>query len=158
VLQVAPDLLGKWLVRKTSDDILSYRITEVEVYRGEEDEACHARRGRTPRTEVMYGKGGLLYVYLIYGMHWMLNVVSGPVNQPQAVLIRGLDQVKGPGRLTKALKIDASLNKVDITHSNAIWIEGDETTHQHIITTPRIGIDYAGDYYRNIHWRFLLDL
>jgi DNA-3-methyladenine glycosylase len=88
VLTVAPELLGKILVCKSEGEFLRYRITETEAYRGAEDLACHACKGRTARTEAMFHTGGVLYVYLIYGMYWMLNVVTGIENEPQAVLIR----------------------------------------------------------------------
>ena len=105
VLDVAPDLLGKTLVRKFDENtIFRSRITETEAYRGQEDLACHASRGRTARTEVMFYRGGFIYVYLIYGMYWMLNIVSGLEDVPQAVLIRGLADVSGPGRITKQLQ------------------------------------------------------
>ena len=92
VLDVAPELLGKILVIKKDSSIIQFPITEVEAYRGEEDLACHASKGRTSRTEIMYHQGGVIYVYLIYGMYWMLNFVTGGANQPQAVLIRGIKE------------------------------------------------------------------
>ena len=105
-LEVAPDLLGKFLCREVDGSILRLRITEVEAYDGPEDKACHAHRGKTPRNEIMFGPAGRWYVYLCYGMHWMLNAVTGPVDFPAAVLFRGCLEVTGPGRLTKALGID----------------------------------------------------
>ena len=98
VLQVAPELIGKTLVRKKKDSLAYYNITEVEAYRGIEDEASHARFGKTSRNHIMYAYGGLVYVYLIYGMYWMLNFVTGPEDQPQAILIRGLAGLAGPGK------------------------------------------------------------
>ncbi|MDA3780179.1 MAG: DNA-3-methyladenine glycosylase, partial [Bacteroidales bacterium] len=107
VLDVAPDILGNFLVRKFPDgSIKKYIIYEVEAYRGEEDLACHASKGRTARTEVMYNKGACIYVYLIYGIHWMLNIVTGEKNNPQAILIRSIEQFNGPGKLSKELQID----------------------------------------------------
>lgn len=82
VLEVAPDLVGKILVSKIKDEEIRVRITETEAYRGEEDTACHAHKGRTKRTEVLYAKSGLIYVYLCYGMHWLMNIVTGEKNQP----------------------------------------------------------------------------
>lgn len=104
VLDVAPELLGKKIVIAGSDgNFFSHIITETEAYRGEEDLACHASKGRTARTGMMYMHGGVLYVYLVYGMHWMLNIVTGPTGEPQAALIRGVRGISGPGRVTKTL-------------------------------------------------------
>jgi len=155
VLQVAPDLLGQKLVRVFEDGtITKYTITEVEAYRGEEDLACHARSGRTKRTEVMYRRGGYLYVYLIYGMYWMLNIVTATVNIPQAVLIRGLKGINGPGRLTRELKIDKGYNGEDLTTSGRIWIEASGVTAPYI-TSPRINVEYAGEVWGKKEWRYL---
>lgn len=152
VLEVAPGLIGSYLCRLTNDGLIKERITEVEAYRGEEDLACHARTGKTKRTEVMYREGGVLYVYLIYGMYWMLNVVTGKTGQPQAVLIRETEHFKGPGILTREMKIDGHFNGEQLIKSERIWIEkGDETSFE---TLPRIGIDYAGDYWKNVPWRY----
>ena len=152
VLTVAPELLGKILVCKANEEFLRYRITETEAYRGVEDLACHACKGRTARTEAMYHAGGVLYVYLIYGMYWMLNMVTGRENEPQAVLIRGLEGLYGPGRLTRRLKIDKSFYNEDLTISSRIWIEDDGfvTVYQ---TGTRIGVDYAGEWKDKL-WRF----
>ena len=100
-LIVAEELLGKFLVRKTPDGILAGMITEVEAYDGPLDKACHAHRGKTPRNAPMFGPGGFFYVYFVYGMHWMLNVVTGEAGDPAAVLIRGIQGWDGPGKLTK---------------------------------------------------------
>ena len=98
VLEVAPALPGKLLVRQFDDGRkFASKITELEAYRGRADHACHASKGLTPRTEVMFGPGGFVYVYLIYGMYWMLNFVTGEQDIPQAVLIRGVESVSGPG-------------------------------------------------------------
>ena len=156
VLDVAPDLIGKRLVRKFDNGtIRKYLITEVEAYRGSEDLACHASKGRTPRTEIMFHEGGHVYVYLIYGMYWMLNVVTGKVNVPQAVLIRGIEGYNGPGKLTKALEINKSFYGQNLLTSENLWIEDglNQVSYQ---TTPRIGIDYSGDIWKNKPWRFLL--
>jgi len=156
-LEVAPDLIGKILVRCYGDGhIERFRIVEVEAYCGEEDKACHASKGRTKRTEVMYHSGGKLYVYLIYGMYYMLNIVTGCEGEPQAVLIRGVEGVSGPGRLTKRLKIDGDFNGEEIP-SDRIWIEEDTAEKHHYITTPRIGVDYAGEW-KDKPWRFVLSL
>ena len=154
VLEVAPELVGKRLVRRLKGSgTFSSLITEVEAYRGEEDLACHASRGRTRRTEIMYHGGGKVYVYLIYGMYWMLNIVTGKPGEPQAVLIRGLADLAGPGRITKKLKIDRSFYGEDLCDSHRLWIEpgADEVS---VKTDQRIGIDYAGDYWKSRPWRF----
>ena len=158
VLEVAPDLIGKVLVRRFDEgSTASYIITETEAYRGEEDQACHACKGRTPRTDVMYREGGLIYVYLIYGMYWMLNVVTGPKGHPQAALIRGLEGIYGPGKITRHLQIDKSFYGEDLLHSHRIWIrEPDIAMPADIETHPRIGVDYAGDYWKNLPWRYTI--
>ncbi|MEA3462017.1 MAG: DNA-3-methyladenine glycosylase, partial [Bacteroidota bacterium] len=124
VLEVAPQLLGQHLVKIDAEGISSsYVITETEAYRGGEDLACHASKGRTPRTEVMFGEGGHLYMYLIYGMYWMMNVVTGQEGVPQAVLFRGLREASGPGRLTRRLGVDRDFYGEDLVSSERIWIE-----------------------------------
>ena len=159
VLEVAPDLLGKYLVRKHEDGrIEKYLITEVEAYRGEKDLACHASKGRTTRTEIMYNDGGHIYVYLVYGMYWMLNIVTAEKDTPQAVLIRGVKGFDGPGKLTKNLSIDKSFYGEDLNTSDRLWIEdGIKSSEIKFKTTPRIGINYAGEIYRNKLWRFIFD-
>lgn len=156
VLVVAPELLGKILVRKFSDGtIIRFKITETEAYSGNGDLACHASKGKTPRTEVMFREGGLVYVYLIYGMYWMLNFVTGPAGEASAVLIRGLEGISGPGRVGKALRLDKSFYGENLETSDRIWIE--ETENQPEFTaTPRIGIDYAGEPWVSKPWRFIL--
>lgn len=158
VLDIAPDLLGKVLVRRFDNgDELRLTITETEAYRGEDDLACHASKGRTPRTEVMYLEGGKVYVYLIYGMYWLLNFVTGPNDHPQAVLIRGCNGLEGPGRIGKALQLDKSFYGEDLSSSARLWVEhGDVNTQVAVERAPRVGIDYAGDHWANIHWRFRL--
>lgn len=156
VLVVAPALIGKVLIRKLDDGtILRYRITETEAYRGEEDTACHARFGRTDRTSILYEKGGHTYVYLCYGLHYLFNVVTGNKEIPQAVLIRGIEGFNGPARLTKAMNIDMSLNKEDLTTSPSLWIEDDGYKGEYI-TDKRVGIDYATEPYKSIEWRFIV--
>lgn len=153
---VAKELIGKSLVRRFSDGTLKrYIITETEAYCGEEDMACHASKGRTPRTDIMYHEGGVLYVYLIYGMYWMLNIVTGPENYPAAVLIRGINLIKGSGKTGKELKIDKSFYGENTFSSDRIWIE-DAPTVQRIETAKRIGIDYSGEIWKNMPWRFIL--
>jgi DNA-3-methyladenine glycosylase len=155
VLEVAPDILGKILVRRFDDgQLFKSQITEVEAYRGEEDKACHASRGRTFRTEIMYHPGGPVYVYLIYGMHWMLNFVTGGRNEPQALLVRGLADISGPGRITRSLMIGSDFYGEDLAASDRLWVEGggQQVTVQ---AGPRIGIDYAGEPWRTVPWRFV---
>lgn len=157
VLLVAPNLLGKLLICVFPDgSIQKYIITEVEAYKGIGDLACHASKGKTDRNKVMFQKGGLVYVYLIYGMYWMLNVVTSVEGDPEAVLIRGITGYSGPGKLTKHLGIDKSYYAEDLTSSQRIWIE-DAGLAPKIKTTPRIGIDYAGPYWANVPWRFIID-
>jgi DNA-3-methyladenine glycosylase len=156
VLEVAPDLPGKTLVIRLPDGTIGrFRITEVEAYRGADDKACHACRGRTPRTEIMFHEGGRLYVYLIYGMYWMLNIVTGKENDPQAVLIRGVENYSGPGKLTKSLGIDRSYYGEDLVTSERIWVE-DPEVNVDIKTGPRIGINYAGEYWKSRPWRYYI--
>lgn len=154
---VAEKLLGKVLARCWEDGTISrYAITETEAYLGEEDLACHASKGRTKRTEIMYSDGGLVYVYLIYGMYWMLNVVTGKESHPQAVLIRGIGSMTGSGKVGRELKMDKSFYGEDLTNSNRIWIE-DAPDIPDFKTAPRVGIDYAGEEWKGKLWRFILD-
>lgn len=156
VLDVAPDLIGKFLVRRFGNgELFSSMITEVEAYRGEEDLACHASKGRTTRNEIMYHKGGVIYVYLIYGMYWMLNFVTGYENVPQAVLIRSLDHIRGPGRITMQLGIDRSFYGMSLINSDIIWLE-DHYKKVRFRTDSRIGVDYAGEVWKNKQWRFIV--
>jgi DNA-3-methyladenine glycosylase len=156
VLTVAPELPGKQLVLKFPDDSVGrYKITEVEAYRGSEDRACHAFKGRTTRTEIMYHEGGRLYIYFIYGMYWMLNVVTGEKDFPQAVLIRGVENYSGPGKLTKSLRIDKSYYGEDLVNSERIWVEDPGLTYM-VKNSTRIGIDYAGEYWKSRPWRYYL--
>lgn len=154
VLKVAPALLGKLIVRRFDDgEISRYRITEVEAYRGEEDLACHASKGRTKRTEVMYHEGGRVYVYLIYGMYWLLNFVTNETDFPAAVLIRGVENISGPGRVGRELKLNTSFYAEDLASSNRIWLEEDEADPE-IIVSKRIGVDYAGEWAQK-PWRYV---
>jgi len=151
---LAPRLLGKLLCRRTGSGILRYRIMETECYFGEEDTACHASKGKTLRTKVLYEKGGTAYVYLCYGIHALFNVVSGKEGHPEAVLIRGVEGYNGPGKLTRAMEIDRSLNGEDMTVSDRLWLE-DDGCRLPYITAKRVGIDYATEEYRDILWRFI---
>ncbi|RKE03311.1 DNA-3-methyladenine glycosylase [Marinifilum flexuosum] len=153
---VAEELIGKLIVyKKTDGKIEKSRITEIEMYIGEEDLACHAAKGRTARTEVMYAEGGLVYVYLIYGMYWLFNIVTGPKDQAQAILIRGIENINGPGRVGRTLNLDKTYYGEDLTLSERLWIEDDGykcsfTRH------PRINIDYAGEIWKNKPFRYLM--
>ncbi len=155
-LLVAPDLVGKILARKLENgDVIRVRITETESYRGEEDTACHASKGRTPRTEILYGEAGKIYVYLCYGMHWLMNVITGEVGTPQGVLFRAGEVYNGPAKLTKRLQIDKSFNNMNLYDNPDIWIEDDGFSCE-IETKVRVGIDYATPEYRDIPWRFVM--
>ena len=151
---LAPLLLGKFLCRKTKQRTLRARITETEAYYGEKDTACHARHGRTPRTDIMYAEGGRAYIYLCYGMHDMLNIVSGDKDFPEAVLIRGIEGLHGPGKLTRHLGITRALNAECLVTSARLWLEDDGTALPYT-ATPRIGIPYASPRDRRRPWRFL---
>jgi len=158
VTTVARDLLGKYLVRKIGDKEMAFKITEVESYDGEKDLACHASKGRTMRTEVMYGEAGTIYVYLIYGMYYMLNIVTGPKDYPAAVLVRGLEGINGPGRLTKTLAINRKLNGLPLAFTAGLWIEdrGEVVSKKDIEKTARIGVEYAGPIWSQKLYRFML--
>jgi DNA-3-methyladenine glycosylase len=151
---VAPELLGKLLCRNINGNTIRLRITETECYYGEDDSACHAHKGKTERTRVMYEHGGLAYIYLCYGVYYMLNIVTGIKDFPEAVLIRGAGELNGPGKLTRALKIDKSLNWENLLESNNLWIEDDGTKYS-FKTGGRVGISYARSFDRNRLWRFI---
>jgi DNA-3-methyladenine glycosylase len=154
-VEMARFLLGKTICRRLDDGtVLRARIVETEAYFGEEDTACHAHRGRTPRTDVMYGPGGFAYVYLCYGMHAMLNVVTGPAGHPEAVLVRGVEGAVGPGRVTKAMRVTRALNRENMVSSKRLWIESDGTCAKFKATT-RIGIGYASRRDQSRKWRFV---
>lgn len=154
-LEVAPALVGKILVRRIDGEEIRVRITETEAYRGVEDKACHASKGRTPRTELLYRESGVIYVYLIYGMHWLMNVITGEREVPQGVLLRCGEGLNGPAKLTKFLQIDKSFNGQSFVGNPDIWIEDDGLVPE-IMTAPRVGIDYAGEEWKNKPWRFIL--
>jgi DNA-3-methyladenine glycosylase len=161
VLEVAPQLLGKYLVQRYKGRERAYRIIEVEAYDGEADKACHASRGKTNRTKVMFGPAGHWYVYLIYGMHEMLNIVTGPGITPSAVLLRRVEfagrRISGPGRITKQLHVTRTLNAQPADTSAGLWIEdrGEHIARKNITRTPRIGVDYAGTW-KDKPYRFVL--
>ena len=152
-LEVAKALAGKLLVRKTlSGELIKLRIAETEAYCGEEDTACHAHKGRTKRTEVLYQSAGTIYVYLCYGMHWLLNVVTGEEGHPEAVLIRACVEAPGPGKLTKALSVTGELNRGCIWGED-LWIEDDGCDCE-VVTDKRVGIGYATQEDQDKPWRF----
>ena len=156
VLQVAPDLIGKiMIVRSPGFSERRFMITEVEAYRGSDDKACHASKGRTPRTEIMFHEGGKIYVYFVYGMYWMLNIVTSVNDDPQAVLIRGVEGIAGPGKLTRELGIDGSFYGEDLTDSKRIRVE-ERSIKTRYISGPRIGIGYAGDPWKSKQWRYMI--
>lgn len=174
-LDVANDLLGKVLIRRLGRRKLAGRIVETEAYVGPHDLACHASKGHTPRTAVMFGPPGFAYVYMIYGFYFCLNVVTEPEGYPAAVLIRavepleGVDLMKklrshpvrhtniasGPGKLCMAMSIDKQLNGADLL-GTTIWIEDRNIDREAILTSPRVGVDYAGEY-KDKPWRFFVD-
>ena len=151
-LQVAPDLVGKLLVH--GDKVL--RISETEAYCGTADTACHAHKGRTRRTEVLYADAGTIYIYLCYGMHWLMNVITGDVDDPQGVLIRACVEAEGPGKLTKKLDITGDLNRGSVVNSPDLWI-ADDGFQCSVRTDKRVGIGYAGQEDQDRLWRFILD-
>jgi DNA-3-methyladenine glycosylase len=172
-VEVARQLLGKYLVRKHPEGTTIGRIVETEAYIGPEDKACHASRGRTPRTEIMFGPAGHAYVYFIYGFHYMLNIVTETAGFPAAVLIRAVEPVKGmdlmkkrrgiensrhwtsgPGKLCEAFAIDRALNGSDLC-GNILYIRDGGEPAPSFVAKPRIGVDYAGQW-KHKPWRFLI--
>jgi DNA-3-methyladenine glycosylase len=149
-LTVARSLLGKYLVKQNGAGTMAGKIVEVEAYVGPHDLACHASKGRTLRTEVLFGPPGISYIYLIYGMYHCLNVVTEEPEYPAAVLIRAVEVngqlIDGPGRLCRAFSIDRSLNRIDMTARRHLWFEdrGMTISRGKISAFPRIGVSYAG--------------
>lgn len=175
-IQVAKNLLGKKLVRRQKGRILSGMIVETEAYLSRSDSASHAYKGQTPRNSVMFGPAGRAYVYFIYGMHYMLNVVTEEKGSPGAVLIRaveplnglhqmqarrkkcGRDLTNGPAKLCQAMAIDKFLNGWDLTCGKTLWLEEYKAMPDTcVIRGPRIGIDYAEPRDRQANLRFLVD-
>jgi DNA-3-methyladenine glycosylase len=156
-LTVARQLLGKYLVRRWRGKEIALMITEVEAYDGFEDKASHASRGKTLRNRIMFGEAGRFYVYFTYGMHWLLNIVTGQKNYPAAILIRGVEGVNGPARLTKRLKIGRRFNGSKATPQNDLWFEdrGVKIKTARVKKTPRIGVNYAEEWAKK-DYRFLL--
>jgi len=171
-LKVAFDLIGKVLVRRLNGRNLAGKIVETEAYIGPSDLACHASRGKTPRTSVMFGPPGVSYIYMIYGVYFCLNAVTEREGHPAAVLIRAVEPLEnirvmrtlrynpqrdtniasGPGKLCMAMSIDKNLNAVDLTKGK-LWIEDRSLKIDAIEAGPRIGVDYAGEY-KDKPWRF----
>ena len=150
-LEVARELVGKLLVVNGK----RFRISETEAYCGEADTACHAHKGKTKRTEVLYADAGTLYIYLCYGIHWLLNIVTGEPGQPEAVLIRACLEAPGPGKLTKALGITGTLNRESAVSSPELGIEDDGFSCE-VETAKRVGIGYASQEDQDRLWRFKL--
>lgn len=161
-LKVGRALLGKYLVRTRDGKETALPITEVEVYDGFADRASHAYRGKTSRNQVMFGDAGHLYVYFVYGMHWMLNVVVGKKDYPAAILIRSAGEFKGPSKVTKALQIDKKLNGKIAEPASGLWFEDRGFRFRrgkkvfHIKKLPRIGVAYAGSEWATKPYRFIL--
>jgi len=175
-VSVARDLLGRRLLRRLNGQRVSGYIIECEAYYGEEDLACHARAGRTPRTPVMYGPPGRAYVYFTYGMHWLLNCVTGAEGFAAAVLLRaiwpqeGVEEIAarrpgvararwcdGPAKLCRALQIDGQQNGASLLSAGGeLWIEhGLPLPDEWVQTSPRIGIQSTPEPWRSIPWRFV---
>lgn len=162
-LVVARDLIGCYLVRRIGGRMVRAMITETEAYDGFEDKASHAHRGMTERNEVMFRSAGHIYVYFTYGIHWLINLVTGPAGYPAAVLIRGAElpggeRLRGPAVLTKALGIDGALNGKKLSRSVGLWIETPgERTRARIKTSPRVGVDSSGPRWSRRRFRFFLE-
>lgn len=155
VLTVAKEMLGKKIcVSGKNGEVARMVINETEAYDGEKDLACHASKGKTPRNEVMYGDAGVIYMYLCYGMHWLLNIVCGEKGYPAAVLLRGTQDISGPGRLTKKLGLNGDFNRKVANPSNGLWFEDGIGLIRPIQSGSRIGIDYAGKYWSSKPYRF----
>lgn len=154
---VAKDLIGKFLIREHNGHNWALMITEVEAYDGPDDKASHAHKGKIDRTKPMFANAGILYVYLVYGMHWMLTIVTGPKDYPAAILIRSalvmlptgeLEHIDGPAKLTKFLRIEKEFNGLEASERNHIWFEDRDITipKEHILERKRIGVDYAAEW------------
>jgi len=152
-IDLARDLIGKLLVRQLSGKTFRARIVETEAYVGTHDLACHAAKGRTRRTEVMFGPGGHAYVYFIYGVHDMFNIVASVADDAQAVLVRAAEpmdgweaDLSGPGKLARGMRITRALNGMDLTGDELFLVRDDRAAKPRIVTGPRVGIDYAGEW------------
>lgn len=157
---VAKGLIGKRLCRRLEKGkIIRAVICETEAYDGFEDRASHAHKGVTPRNVIMFGPPGHAYIYLCYGVHWLLNITTREKGYPAAVLIRGTEEAEGPGRVTKYFQIDRAFNGLLLTRTRGLWIEDPaiEVHPEKITATPRIGIDYAGTEWSAVPWRFVVN-
>ncbi len=156
-LKVAEDLLGKYLVRRVRNKEIALKINEVEAYDGFEDRASHAHKGRTRRTEIMFGDAGYFYIYLVYGMHYMINIVTHKKDYPAAILIRGAGMYDGPGKLSKFLNVDKKMNSRKADKKSGLWFEdrGVKIPKKSIGKTPRIGVGYAGPVWSRKKYRFI---
>lgn len=180
-LQLSKNILGKKLVTNINNQITSGLIVETEAYLGFNDKASHAYKGKTSRTKVMFEQGGVAYIYLCYGLHYLFNIVCNLKNIPHAILIRAIEPIEGieymkkrrryislnknisngPGKLTQALGITTNLNNKSLIDNN-LWIEdiGYEISDKNISSVPRIGVDYAQEdaklpyrfYIKNNKW------
>ncbi len=165
-LKAAKLLLGKYIVRKIGNKKLVGKIIETEVYIGPQDKASHAFGGKiTPRNRAEYFVGGHIYIYLVYGMYWQMNISTSEEGKPECVLIRavepekdGISLANGPGKLCRYLNLDKSFYGEDVTKSKRLWLEdhGDKIQPSEILATKRIGIDYAGSYWSRRKLRFLI--
>ncbi len=152
--ELAPLLVGRLIcLQKESGELLRMRITETECYKGMEDTACHASRGRTERNSPLWMPGGFTYVYLCYGMYHMFNIISGREDDPQGVLVRGVEGYGGPGKFTRFAGIDRSFNCMDLRSSAVMWLEEDGFVPS-LVRAKRVGIDYARPADRDRLWRF----
>ena len=156
--EVCRDLLGKFLVRRIGEKEISSMITETECYDGVKDRASHAFKGKTGRNEPMFGEPGCFYVYLCYGIHFMLNLVTRETGYPGAVLVRAVKDVSGPGRVTKYFNVNKSFNKKVSSKKSGLWVEdrGFEIKKGNIGSGKRVGVCYAGPEWSNKHLRFYL--
>ncbi|HNY12845.1 MAG TPA: DNA-3-methyladenine glycosylase [Candidatus Wallbacteria bacterium] len=157
---VARELLGATLFVKTAGGVLNAVITETEAYCGESDLACHASKGRTKRTEVMFGEPGIAYVYMIYGIYYCLNIVTRKAGFAEAVLIRCVEtadgtQLNGPGKTCRYFGIDKSYNACDVTTGDRIWVEKTSAKRESFRAEKRVGVDYAGEW-KDEPLRFIL--
>ncbi len=155
---VAQELLGKYLVRRWRDKEISGMITEVEMYDGFRDKGSHASRGMTERNKIMFGPAGYWYPYFTYGMHWLVNISTREKGYPAAVLIRATERAYGPARTTKYFHIDKVFYGKPATRKAGLWIEdrGAVIKKSRIKKSPRVGIDYAGEYWKKKKWRYTL--